>query len=66
MANLWGYRLPLSPTLKSFRSSFRAARRKAILHDASYFGTIELEGERSDLLAALGKVTAGPAFAGDK
>lgn len=66
MINLWGYRLPLSPTLKSFRSSYRAARRKAVLHDTSYFGTIELEGSRSEIVGVLGKVTVGGAFAGSK
>jgi len=66
MINLWGYRLPLSPTLKSFRSAYRAARRKAILHDASYIGTIEIAGSRSSILEVLGKTTAGCAFAGKK
>lgn len=66
MVNLWGYRLPLTPTLKSFRSSFRAARRKAILHDSSYFGTIELEGARKEIVSVLEQVTAGGAFAGSK
>lgn len=66
MANLWGYRLPLSPTLKSFRASYRAARRKAILSDTSYFGVIEVEGQREELLAVLGGLTAGGTFAGGK
>lgn len=66
MVNLWGFRLPLTPTLKSFRSSYRAARRKAVLHDASYYGTIELEGPRSKIVDTLGRVSAGGTFAGPK
>jgi ribonuclease P/MRP protein subunit POP1 len=66
MVNLWGYRLASTPTLKSFRSAYRAARRKATLHDASYFGTIGLEGSRAAIIKALSKVTSGGAFAGKK
>jgi ribonuclease P/MRP protein subunit POP1 len=66
MVNLWGYRLPLTPTLKSFRSAYRAARRKAILHDASYIDTIELDGSRAAIIETLSKVTAGGPFAGKK
>ena len=66
MINLWKYRLPLTPTLKSFRPAYRAARRRAIVHDASYFGTIELEGKREVLLELLGRMTGGGRFAGSK
>ncbi|KZS93212.1 POP1-domain-containing protein [Sistotremastrum niveocremeum HHB9708] len=44
MKNIWGYRLAESPTEKSFRPSYRAAMRDCIIHDASYFATIELKG----------------------
>lgn len=64
MTNLWGYRLPLTPTLKSFRPAYRAARRKAIVHDASYFGIIELCGERDDILRTLSRLTGPERFAG--
>ncbi|KAI0688915.1 POP1-domain-containing protein [Earliella scabrosa] len=49
MDNMWGYRLALTPTEKSFRPSHRASVHGSILHDASYFATIELKGPE-DLL----------------
>lgn len=66
MFNIWGYRLPLTPTLKSFRASFRAARQKVTLHDASYISTIELLGNYDHLVAVLGLMTAGGSIAGEK
>lgn len=67
LANLWRYRLALSPTLKSHRPAHRAAHRSATIHDASYFGTIELVGAREDLLAVLKRMTGGDgAWAGTK
>ena len=65
MVDIWSHRLALTPTLKSFRSAYRASRRRAIVHDTSYFGTIELEGNRNQLIAALSQVTGEP-FAGAK
>ena len=65
MVDLWEYRLGLTPTLKSFRPAYRASRHKAIVHDATYFGVIELEGSRGELLGLLGKMTGGP-FAGSR
>ncbi|KAK7681603.1 hypothetical protein QCA50_015336 [Cerrena zonata] len=44
MDNIWGYRLAVQPTEKSFRPSHRAAVHGSILHDASYHGIIELKG----------------------
>ncbi|VDC04482.1 unnamed protein product [Peniophora sp. CBMAI 1063] len=44
MENMWGFRLAVQPTEKSFRPSHRAAMHGAILHDASYFGLLELHG----------------------
>ena len=66
MTNLWSYRLPLTPTLKSFRPAYRASRRKAIVHDTSYFGIIELQGSRAKLLEVLSRITGGGRFAGTK
>ncbi|GFZ46872.1 hypothetical protein JCM24511_04092 [Saitozyma sp. JCM 24511] len=65
MINLWSHRLPLTPTLKSFRPAYRFARRKATITDVSYFGTIELEGGRDGLVDLLKRVYGG-AFAGTK
>jgi ribonuclease P/MRP protein subunit POP1 len=65
MTNVWGYRLPRTPTLKSFRTAYRAAKRKSIVSDVSYYGTIELVGSRDDLVRMLGRVLVGR-FAGSK
>lgn len=64
MTNIWGYRLPRTPTLKSFRSSYRAARRKVCLRDTSFFGVIELGSTRDRLLRLLGSVAGGTSIAG--
>ncbi|KAH7915836.1 ribonucleases P/MRP protein subunit POP1-domain-containing protein [Hygrophoropsis aurantiaca] len=53
MENLWGYRLAVTPTEKSFRPSHRASMHGSILHDASYFSLIELNGPESILQAIL-------------
>ncbi|KAJ7935581.1 NUC188 domain-containing protein [Mycena leptocephala] len=44
MENLWGYRLAITPTEKSFRPSHRASVHGSILHDASYQSLIQLQG----------------------
>ncbi|KAH9927049.1 POP1-domain-containing protein [Amylocystis lapponica] len=53
MENMWGYRLAIHPTEKSFRPSHRASVRGSILHDASYYALIELKGPESILRALL-------------
>ncbi|KAG8931892.1 hypothetical protein FRC02_001977 [Tulasnella sp. 418] len=53
MDNLWGYRLAVQPTEKAFRPSHRAAVNGSIIHDASYFGTIELIGKQDTLKSLL-------------
>lgn len=65
MTNLWGYRLPRTPTLKSFRPAYRAAARKAIVNDVSYYGNLELTGLRDDLVRLLTRVVVGQ-FAGSR
>ncbi|KAI0076322.1 POP1-domain-containing protein [Panus rudis PR-1116 ss-1] len=44
MENMYGYRLAITPTEKAFRPSHRASVHGSILHDASYYGIIELKG----------------------
>ncbi|KAI0300399.1 ribonucleases P/MRP protein subunit POP1-domain-containing protein [Russula brevipes] len=53
MENMWGYRLAVQPTEKSFRPSHRASVHGSILHDASYYGLIELKGPQLILCRAL-------------
>ncbi|KAL1662437.1 ribonucleases P/MRP protein subunit POP1-domain-containing protein [Schizophyllum commune] len=70
MTNIWGYRLAVKPTEKSFRPSHRAAMHGSILHDASYEGPIEVSGPLEILKLALeqccdcqGPSPAAPRFA---
>ncbi|KAG6903119.1 hypothetical protein C0995_004666 [Termitomyces sp. Mi166 len=44
MDNMWGYRLAVHPTEKSYRPSHRASVHGSIIHDASYHSIIELKG----------------------
>ncbi|KAG6333871.1 hypothetical protein ID866_5214 [Astraeus odoratus] len=53
MENMWGYRLAVTPTEKAFRPSHRASVHGSILHDASYYATIEIQGPQTILLATL-------------
>ncbi|KAL4080470.1 ribonucleases P/MRP protein subunit POP1-domain-containing protein [Scleroderma citrinum] len=53
MENLWGYRLAVTPTEKAFRPSHRASIHGSILHDASYYATIELNGPEGLLKTTL-------------
>ncbi|OBZ71160.1 Ribonucleases P/MRP protein subunit pop1 [Grifola frondosa] len=52
MENMWGYRLAVQPTEKSFRPSHRASIHGSILHDASYYMFIEVKGPE-DILRQL-------------
>ncbi|KAH9998011.1 ribonucleases P/MRP protein subunit POP1-domain-containing protein [Russula vinacea] len=63
MENMWGYRLAVQPTEKSFRPSHRASVHSSILHDASYYGLIELKGVQLVLCRAL-EVCCNPVGAG--
>ncbi|KAF9454729.1 POP1-domain-containing protein [Macrolepiota fuliginosa MF-IS2] len=62
MENMWGYRLAVQPTEKSYRPSHRASIQGSILHDASYFATLEMKGPQSTLVSVLELIcdTQGP------
>ncbi|TDL22253.1 POP1-domain-containing protein [Rickenella mellea] len=64
MENMWGYRLAVHTTEKSFRPSHRASLHGSILHDASYDGVIELKGPEKILKEVLSQCSdpqgAGP------
>ncbi|KAG6866289.1 hypothetical protein C0991_006385 [Blastosporella zonata] len=49
MENMWGYRLAVHPTEKSYRPSHRASVHGSIIHDASYHSVIELKGTEAIL-----------------
>ncbi|KAL6301998.1 POP1-domain-containing protein [Sparassis latifolia] len=53
MENMWGYRLAVEPTEKSFRPSHRASVHGSILHDASYYALLQIQGPQSVLRALL-------------
>ena len=53
----------IQPTEKSFRPSHRASVHGSILHDASYFGLIELKGTQLVLCRAL-EICCSPVGAG--
>ncbi|EIW81399.1 POP1-domain-containing protein [Coniophora puteana RWD-64-598 SS2] len=53
MENMWGYRLAVHPNEKSYRSSHRASVHGSIIHDASYYNLIQLEGPETPLLSIL-------------
>lgn len=66
MQKTWSYCLPLKPTAKSFRASYRAMNTHALLQDLSYFCCLELQGSEEQMLRALARLTskqAGPTFA---
>ncbi|KAI0917369.1 hypothetical protein AcW1_007429 [Taiwanofungus camphoratus] len=52
MENMWGYRLAVQPTEKAYRPSHRASMHGSILHDASYFAFLEINGPE-DVLRAI-------------
>lgn len=49
MVNIWGYRLASRPNTKSARVIYRASTRLSIIHDASYWSCLQLEGELDDI-----------------
>ncbi|GAA5993403.1 hypothetical protein JCM11641_001169, partial [Rhodosporidiobolus odoratus] len=50
MTEIWGHRLALTPTAKAHRASYRAAAHGCIVHDASYFQYMLLEGMEEELI----------------
>ncbi|XP_050080207.1 ribonucleases P/MRP protein subunit POP1 [Anopheles maculipalpis] len=45
MTSRWGYKIPLTPCNKSYRSSYRATSKHCLLYDLSYEGCVEVCGE---------------------
>ncbi|KAG6811630.1 hypothetical protein H0H92_006499 [Tricholoma furcatifolium] len=59
MENMWGYRLAVCPTEKSYRPSHRASVHGSIIHDASYHSVIELKGTE-DILKKILDMSCDP------
>eukprot|EP00850_Spirogloea_muscicola_P020737 SM000225S07016 [mRNA] locus=s225:40861:44235:- [translate_table: standard] len=62
MASLWGHRLAagVSGRGRGSRALLRQARSAALLHDASYYVALQLNGPQAAVLAALAAVVAEP------
>lgn len=57
MTRKWGYALSVTPTMKGYRSTLRAATKTCTVQDVSYLCCIELEGTKASLLAGLAPIT---------
>lgn len=53
MLDIWGYRLAVRPTEKSFRPSHRAAVHGSTINDVSYMATLEIVGDLDSLALLL-------------
>ncbi|KAJ2399548.1 Ribonucleases P/MRP protein subunit pop1 [Coemansia sp. RSA 2559] len=53
MAERWGAMVAESPTERSHRAAYRAAREKTFVQDASFFRTLELTGTANAMVALL-------------
>ncbi|XP_077088731.1 ribonucleases P/MRP protein subunit POP1 isoform X3 [Siphateles boraxobius] len=57
MLKTWSFCVPLKPTAKSFRASYRAMNTHALLQDLSYYCCLELRGSEDQILRALARLT---------
>ncbi|CAG8593075.1 9786_t:CDS:10 [Paraglomus occultum] len=53
MTELWGFRLADHPCEKSIKSSYRASSHLSMIHDASYFGWIRIDGFEQSIIDVL-------------
>lgn len=44
MREMWGYKIPYTPTDKRYKASYRAARQHCLLQDISFYPCIEISG----------------------
>ncbi|XP_074124865.1 ribonucleases P/MRP protein subunit POP1 isoform X1 [Sminthopsis crassicaudata] len=56
MVKKWGYCLGESPTIKSYRASYRAMTKHCLLQDLSYYCCLELNGKEEEILKALSRL----------
>ncbi|RIB06529.1 hypothetical protein C2G38_2046720 [Gigaspora rosea] len=57
MIELWGHKLAEYSNEKSIKSSYRASQHLSIIHDASYFGWIQISGDPNVIVKLLNSVT---------
>uniref|UniRef100_A0A182R1Z4 Uncharacterized protein n=1 Tax=Anopheles funestus TaxID=62324 RepID=A0A182R1Z4_ANOFN len=53
MSSRWGYKIPLTPYNKCYRSSYRATSKHCLMHDLSYEGCVEVSGPETLLKEGL-------------
>ncbi|XP_022089198.1 ribonucleases P/MRP protein subunit POP1-like [Acanthaster planci] len=58
MVGQWGYKLPLHPSDKSIRATYRAMARHCLLQDVSYLRVVEMSGPQGLTLRALSRLTS--------
>ncbi|XP_001369084.1 ribonucleases P/MRP protein subunit POP1 [Monodelphis domestica] len=56
MVKKWGYCIGESPTVKSYRASYRAMTNHCLLQDLSYYCCLELNGKEEEILKALSRM----------
>ncbi|KAG5679978.1 hypothetical protein PVAND_009513 [Polypedilum vanderplanki] len=58
MKNMWGYRVPFTPTDKRYRASYKGANHHCLVQDISYYSCIEISGAFEDLQAGFRRITS--------
>lgn len=58
MTSLWGYKIAMSPTEKSYRACYRASARHCLVQDISYLGCIQVRGDIELLRQGFSRVTS--------
>ncbi|KAI8342334.1 ribonucleases P/MRP protein subunit POP1-domain-containing protein [Chlamydoabsidia padenii] len=53
MIDIWGYRLAQHPNVKAERPCYRAFSHLSIMHDASYYGCLEWNGNQQSIVSIL-------------
>ncbi|XP_071483327.1 ribonucleases P/MRP protein subunit POP1-like [Diadema antillarum] len=58
MVEKWGWKIPLHPSDKSARATYRATARHCVLMDISYNQVVELSGAEEKIIAAMKHLTS--------
>ncbi|CAF0843374.1 unnamed protein product [Adineta ricciae] len=53
MNTFWNYRLAERSNLKSIRPTYKSLHERCLIHDMSYYGCIELEGQEDEIVEKL-------------
>lgn len=55
---LWGYKIPVAPTDKRYRASYKAAANHCLVQDISFVGAIEVSGSLDQLREKFKRITS--------